>query len=117
MNSISTNNNNTISIRRINKKEIEIEDESSIFDILLNKIKNEKNKVFIESHKKSILKALNNLSQDDKKLFQKSPQLLTNMLRKIEKKIKKDNVDVSENYNNEDSSNLNSLSVSIINSP
>ena len=117
MNSISTNNNNTISIRRINKREIEIEDESSIFDILLNKIKNEKNKAFIESHKKSILKALNNLSPDDKKLFQKSPQLLTNMLRKIEKKIKKDNVDVSENYNNEDSSNLNSLSVSIINSP
>ena len=117
MNSISTNNNNTISIRRINKKEIEIEDESSIFDILLNKIKNEKNKVFIESHKKSILKALNNLSQDDKKLFQKSPQLLTNMLRKIEKKIEKDNINISENYNNEDSSYLNSLSVSIINSP
>ena len=78
MNSISTNNNNnTLSIRRINKKEIEIEDESCIFDILLNKIKNEKNKDFIESHKKSIIKILNNLSIDDKKLFQKSPSLLS----------------------------------------
>ena len=83
MNTISTNNINIISLRRnIRKeKEFEFEEESCMFDILLIKIKNEN---FIESHKKYILQILNNLSIDDKKLFQNSPLLLKNLLNEIE---------------------------------
>ena len=116
MNSLSTNNNNPLSIRRFNKKEIEFEDENCLFDILLIKIKNEKNKDFIESHKKCILQILNNLNREDKELFQKSPNLLKNMLKKIEKKLKKDNINIPENYNIEESSNLNNLSISLVKS-
>ena len=89
MNTISTNNINTISLRRNNKKEkeFEFEEENCMFDILLIKIKNENNKNFIESHKKCILQILNNLSIDDKKLFQNSPLLLKNLLNDIEMKM------------------------------
>ena len=110
MNTISTNNNNTISIKRQIKKEYEFEDENCIFDILLIKIKNEKNKNFIDKHKKSILRILNNLSNDDKKLFQKSPHLLKKMLRKIELSLKKNNT-LSKSFT-EESSSLKSLSIS-----
>ena len=110
MNTISTNNNNTLSIKRTIKKEIEFEDENCIFDILLIKIKNEKNKNFIETHKKSILQILNNLSNDDKKLFQKSPHLLKKMLRKIEISLKKNNA-LSKSFT-EESSSLKSLNIS-----
>ena len=104
MNTISTNyinnNINIVSIKKNVKKEIEYEDESCMFDILLSKIKNEKNKDFIESHKKCILKTLNNLSSEDKKLFQNSPNLLKKMLRKIEIQIKKNNtIDSKNNIN------------------
>ena len=110
MNTISTNNNNTISIKRQIKKEYEFEDENCIFDILLIKIKNEKNKNFIDKHKKSILRILNNLSNDDKKLFQKSPHLLKKMLRKIELSLKKNNT-LSKSFT-EESPSLKSLSIS-----
>ena len=110
MNTISTNNNNTLSIKRTIKKEIEFEDENCIFDILLIKIKNEKNKNFIETHKKSILQILNNLSNDDKKLFQKSPHLLKKMLRKIEISLKKNNA-LSKSFT-EESPSLKSLNIS-----
>ena len=104
MNTISTNyinnNINIVSIKKNVKKEIEYEDESCMFDILLSKIKNEKNKDIIESHKKCILKTLNNLSSEDKKLFQNSPNLLKKMLRKIEIQIKKNNtIDSKNNIN------------------
>ena len=100
MNTISTNNNNPLSIKRNIKKEIEFEDESCIFDILLNKIKDENNKNFIEAHKKCILKILKNLSSEDKKLFEKSPDLLKKMLDKIEIQIKKKNNTIETNKNN-----------------
>ena len=90
--SLSTN---TISIKRTLKKEYEIEDESSIFEILLIKIKNQNNKNFIESHKKSIINILNNLSEEDKKLILDSPFLLEKMLEKVKSKIKRRN-----SYNN-----------------
>jgi hypothetical protein len=112
--SLSTN---AISIKRSLKKEYEIEDESCIFEILLNKIKNENNKKFIESHKKSILNILNNLSEEDKKLFLDSPFLLEKMLEKIEKKIKRrnSNINISRNLN-EYSSYMEKASFSFISS-
>ena len=99
--SLSTN---TLSIKRTIKKEYEIEDESCIFEILLNKIKNENNKKFIESHKKSIINILNNLSEEDKKLFLNSPFLLEKMLEKVESKVKR------RNRNNNNSNNISEYS-------
>ena len=110
MNTISTNNNNPLSIKRNFKKEIEFEEESCIFDILLNKIKNEKNKNFIETHKKCILKILKNLSSEDKKLFQKSPDLLQKMLRNIEIQIKNKN---NEEINKEINKNINDYNTNV----
>ena len=110
MNTISTNNINSLSIKRTIKKEMEFEDENCIFDILLIKIKNEKNKNFIDSHKKTILQILNNLSNEDKKFIQKSPNLLKKMLRNIEITLKKNNA-LSKSFS-EESSSLKSLSAS-----
>ena len=112
--SLSTN---AISIKRTLKKEYEIEDESSIFEILLNKIKNENNKNFIESHKKSIINILNNLSEEDKKLFLDSPFLLEKMLEKIESKIKRRNSNNNICSINEYSSYMEKASFSFISSP
>ena len=115
MNSISTNNNYTLSIKRGKKeKEFEIEDENNIFDLLLIKIKNENNKKFIDSHKKCILQILNNLSSDDKKLFQKSPNLLKQMLKNIELKIKNKNKNKNKNDISEFSSSIGKTSLSFI---
>jgi len=110
--SLSTN---TFSINRT-KKEYEIEDESCKSEILLIKIKNENNKKFIESHKKSILNILNNLSEEDKKLFLNSPFLLEKMLEKVENKIKRNN-NINSNINiNEYSSYIENTSFSFISS-
>ena len=111
--SLSTN---TISIKRSLKKEYEIEDESSIFEILLIKIKNENNKSFIESHKKSIINILNNLSEEDKKLFLDSPFLLEKMLEKVESKIKRRNSNNNICNLNEYSSYMEKASFSFISS-
>jgi hypothetical protein len=111
--SLSTN---TISIKRTLKKEYEIEDESSIFEILLIKIKNENNKNFIESHKKSIINLLNNLSEEDKKLFLDSPFLLEKMLEKVESKIKSRNSNNNICNINEYSSYMEKASFSFISS-
>ena len=102
MNSLSTNNNCSLSVKRTARKEreIEFEEESTMFDILLDKIKNEKNKKFIDKHKKCILEILNNLNEDDKKLFQKSPNLLKKMLKNIEKEIRKKNNILNKNIEN-----------------
>ena len=110
--SLSTN---TFSINRT-KKEYEIEDESCKSEILLIKIKNENNKKFIESHKNSILNILNNLSEEDKKLFLNSPFLLEKMLEKVENKIKRNN-NINSNINiNEYSSYIENTSFSFISS-
>ena len=112
--SLSTN---TLSIKRTIKKEFEIEDESSIFEILLTKIKNENNRKFIESHKKCIVNILNNLSEEDKKLFLNSPFLLEKMLEKVEStiKIKNSNNKINNNIN-EYSSYMENASFSFISS-
>jgi len=112
MNSISTNNNFTISVKK-KEREFEIEDENSMFDILLFKIKNETNKNFIDSHKKCILQILNNLSSDDKKLFQNSPNLLKKMLKNIEIEIKNNNKnDISEFTSSIGKTSLSLISIS-----
>ena len=110
--SLSTN---TFSINRT-KKEYEIEDESCISEILLIKIKNKNNKKFIESHKKSILNILNNLSEEDKKIFLNSPFLLEKMLEKVENKIKRNNNNNINSNINEYSSYIENTSFSFISS-
>ena len=113
MNSISTNNNYTLSVKRGKKeREFEIEDENNMFDILLIKIKNEKNKNFIESHKKCILQILNNLSSEDKKLFLNSPNLLSKMLKNIEIQIKSNKNDMSEFTSNIGKTSFSFISIS-----
>ena len=109
INSLSTNNNNTISMKRNIKKEIEFEDEYNMFDVVLMKIKNEKNKNFIESHKKCILRMLNNLNDEDKKLFIKSPNLLKKMLGKVENEMKENDTIIQSNseFNSQLKSSLN----------
>ena len=113
---IKSMSTNTFSIQRTMKKEFEIEDESCIFEVLLMKIKNKNNKKFIESHKKSILNILNNLSEDDKKLFLDSPFLLEKMLTKIENKIKRNRNDNINSNISEYSSFLEKASFSFISS-
>ena len=114
MNSMSTNNNYTLSVKRGKKeREFEIEDENNMFDILLIKIKNENNKNFIESHKKCILQILNSLSSDEKKLFQNSPNLLKKMLKNIEIKIKNNNKnDISDFTSSMGKTSLSFISIS-----
>jgi hypothetical protein len=114
MNSTTTNNNFTLSVKNGKKeREFEIEDENNMFDILLIKIKNENNKKFIDSHKKCILQILNNLSSDDKKLFQKSPNLLKKLLKNIEIKIKNNNKnDISEFTSSMGKTSLSFISIS-----
>ena len=115
MNSTTTNNNFTLSVKNGKKeREFEIEDENNMFDILLIKIKNENNKKFIESHKKCILQILNNLSSDDKKLFQNSPNLLKKLLKNIEIKIKSNNNrnDISEFTSSMGKTSLSFISIS-----
>ena len=98
-----------ISMKRNIKKEIEFEDEYNMFDVVLMKIKNEKNKNFIESHKKCILRMLNNLNDEDKKLFIKSPNLLKKMLWKVENEMKENDTIIQSNseFNSQLKSSLN----------
>ena len=56
-------------------------------DFLLNSIINDKNKNFIEIHKKSVLKMLNQMSNEELKVFLKCPKLLTHMINDISKKF------------------------------
>ena len=112
-NTLSTNLYYTLNAKGKIKKEITYHDESCIFDILLNKIKNENNKEFIESHKKCILHILNTLSSDDKKLLQKSPNLLKKLLKKIEIKIKR-NKNIIYRDCNEDNSYSDKINISIL---
>ena len=73
-------------------------------DFLLNSIINDKNKNFIEIHKKSVLKMLNQMSKEELKVFLKSPKLLTHMINHISKKFElKEN---GGNINDNNSSKL-----------
>ena len=51
-------------------------DNDSSLDLLLNKIKTKKNKIFIDLHKNSILKLFNQMSEEEVKELKKSPKLL-----------------------------------------
>ena len=73
-------------------------------DFLLNSIINDKNKNFIEIHKKSVLKMLNQMNNEELKVFLKCPKLLTHMINNISKKFElKEN---GGNINDNNSSKL-----------
>ena len=74
-------------------------------DMLINNIMNEKNKNFIDKHKKSILKLLNQVSKEEFQIFLKCPKLLRLLINNISKKyeIKEKG---EENDNNKNISNL-----------
>ena len=84
--SIKTQNNNNQGnqkIMGIKKVIIEHEEENTDIDIILNKIKTENNKDFIDLHKKSIIKLLNQMNKEDLKVFLKCPNLLKKMIDNI----------------------------------
>lgn len=86
--SINTQNNNYESKKNLIKKKykIQIENESYNIDLLLNNIKNEENKNFIDLHKSSVMKLLNQMSKEELRMILNSPKLLTKMIDNIANK-------------------------------
>ena len=54
--------------------------DSNSLDLLLNKIKTKKNKIFIDLHKNSILKLFNQMSEEEVNELKKSPKLLKSLI-------------------------------------
>ena len=83
--SLNTQNNNYGSQKNLisKKNKIQLENESYNIDLLLNNIKNEENKNFIDLHKSSIMKLLNQMSKEELRIFLNSPKLLTKMIDNI----------------------------------
>ena len=88
-----SNNSNNTQISNIGsqkyyflkKGENETGNEIINFDLLLNIIKTEENKHFIELHKRSIINLLNQMSKEELKIFMKSPKLLIPLIDNISK--------------------------------
>ena len=99
--SISTQNNNFGSQKYLflKKFENEPENEYTNIDLILNKLKTEQNKNFIDLHKKSILKLLNQISKEELKVFLKCPKLLKTLIDNISQKyeIKENGQNINNN--------------------
>ena len=91
--SIDSNNSNNTQISNIGnqqyyflkKFENNQDNEITNFDLILNKIKTEENKHFIELHKRSIINLLNQMSKEELKVFMKTPGLLKPLIDNISK--------------------------------
>ena len=88
---ISQNNNNY---------GLQNEKDSLFFDLLLNNIKTKKNKKFIDSHRNSISKFLNQMNKEELTAFIRSPKLLKKMIDGISK----------DNINEENGGDINNFS-------
>ena len=91
---VSNNNynykfNNTLSSRKKTKNDLEDENIIIIndYDNLLNSIKNEENKEFIESYKGSIIKVLNELNKEEQKIFLNDNNILKKLIQKMKKGV------------------------------
>jgi hypothetical protein len=82
--------------------QFEFEEETSGFDIVLNKIISDENKFFIKFHRKSILTFIKQMSNEEQKLVLDNPKLLKNIINKISKKY---NIKLLENGGNENTIN------------
>ena len=100
-NSISTQNNNFGSQKYLFLKRFENEQENEYnnIDLILNKLKTEQNKNFIDLHKKSILKLLNQMNKEELKVFLKCPKLLKTLINNISKEyeIKENGQNINDN--------------------
>jgi pentatricopeptide repeat protein len=61
------------------------EEERPIIELIMNKIKSEYNKDFIDIHKKSIIKLLTQLDKEQLNFFAKCPKLLKKMINNVSK--------------------------------
>ena len=61
------------------------EEERPIIELIMNKIKSEYNKDFIDIHKKSIIKLLTQLDKEQLNFFVKCPKLLKKMINNVSK--------------------------------
>lgn len=82
---LNNNNQGNQKFMEIKKVIVEYEEENTYIDIILNKIKTENNKDFIDLHKRSIIKLLNQMNKEELKVFLKCPKLLKQMIDNISK--------------------------------
>ena len=91
--------------------QFEFEEETSGFDIVLNKIISDENKFFIKFHRKSILTFIKQMSNEEQKLVLDNPKLLKNIVNKISKKYKSK---ILENGGNENENTINDKHVNFL---
>ena len=101
--SVNTLNNNYGSQKFLNLKKFESECEDFCINVemLLNSIITDKNKNFINLHKNSIMKLLNQMSKEELKTFMNCPKLLKHMINNIYKKY-----EIKENGGNDGHKNI-----------
>ena len=79
--------NNSLSSRIKTKYDLEEENVDvggmDEYESLLNSVKNEENKDFIDNYKKNIIKILNELDKEDKKIFFNDNNILKKLLKKM----------------------------------
>ena len=97
--SVNTKNNYS-SQKLLSSKKFngEFEEININIDVILNNILNDENKKFIDLHKRSILKLLNEMSKEERKEVLNCPKLLNQMINNILKKYK-----IKQNGTNNDS--------------
>ena len=90
---ISNNNyykiNNTTSSKTKTKNDFEEDNTNPIYDFegILNSIKNEENKDFIDEYKNNIIQVLIDLNKEDLKLFLNSKNILKKLIKKMKNGI------------------------------
>ena len=92
--------NNSLSSRIKSKYDLEEENVDvggmNEYENLLNSVKNEENKDFIDNYKKNIIKVLKELDKEDKKIFFNDKNILKKLLKKTKKSEKKSNTTRTE---------------------
>ena len=92
--------NNSLSSRIKSKYDLEEENVdmggTNEYENLLNSVKNEENKDFIDNYKKNIIKVLKELDKEDKKIFFNDKNILKKLLKKTKKSEKKSNTTRTE---------------------
>ena len=79
--------NNTVSTHIKTKYDIEEENTMPDYESLLNNIKDDENRDFINSYKNSIIHLLSNLNKEEQKVFLNSSKMLKKLINKMKKGI------------------------------
>lgn len=108
--------NNTVSTHIKTKYDIDEENTMPDYDLLLNSIKDDENRDFINNYRNSIIHLLSDLDRQEQKVFLNSRKMLKKLINKMQKgiiqkekkegKINKEKKKNNYNDNNNESNNL-----------